>query len=247
MSSWSWPTPEKKRSSTANQVLMPPTSNGPKCCHRLTSSKDTAPPSDAIATPGRRTVEEVTSFLKITHPTGQDPALSTGSETVAVLIRGDHDVNEIKFKRLLGVTDLELADPATVQKVTGAPLGFAGPVGLKLRIVADHAIKARTNVVVGGNQPDTHLIDVNCRARFHVEQFADLRNAQAGDPSPRKRRRPEDDQRDRGRPRVHARHQIQPEHECHRSSIPTGRNAWPSWVLRDRRRPNGRCGGRAES
>ena len=75
---------------------------------------------------------------------------STGTETVAVLIRGDHDANEIKIKRLLGVAQLELAGPATVEKVTGAPAGFAGPVGLKLRIVADHAVKSATNVVVGG-------------------------------------------------------------------------------------------------
>jgi prolyl-tRNA synthetase len=104
---------------------------------------------------------------------------------VAVLIRGDHEANEIKLKRLLGVTDVELAGPAIVEKVTGAPVGFAGPVGLNVRIVADHAVKAAANVVVGGNQIDTHLVDVNSPRDFQVEQFADLRNAQAGDPSPR--------------------------------------------------------------
>ena len=144
-------------------------------------------PLRSVNTPGCRTVEEVTKFLKVDASKLVKTLLySTGSETVAVLIRGDHDANEIKLKRLLGVTDLELAGPATVEKVTGAPVGFTGPVGLNLRIVADHAVKASANIVVGGNQLDTHLVDVNCPRDFHVEQFADLRNARAGDPSPRK-------------------------------------------------------------
>ena len=150
-------------------------------------SKEALRPLRSVNTPGCRTVEEVTRFLKVEASKLVKTLLySTGSETVAVLIRGDHDANEIKLKRLLGVTDLELAGPATVEKVTGAPVGFAGPVGLKVRIVADHAVKASTNVVVGGNQLDTHLVDANCPRDFHVEQFADLRNARAGDPSPRK-------------------------------------------------------------
>ncbi|HEX8750249.1 MAG TPA: proline--tRNA ligase, partial [Nitrospira sp.] len=145
-------------------------------------------PMRAVSTPNCRTVEEVTGFLKI-EPTRLVKTLlySTGKETVAVLIMGDHDANEIKIKRLLGVTDLELASPATVERITSAPVGFAGPVGLKnIRILADHAIKGARNIVVGGNQADTHLVDANCDRDFQVEQFADLRNAKAGDPSPRK-------------------------------------------------------------
>lgn len=145
-------------------------------------------PLRAVSTPNCRTVEEVTGFLKIDASKLVKTLLySSGKETVAVLIRGDHDANEIKIKRLLGVTELELAGPGTVEKITGAPVGFAGPVGLKdIRILADHAIKAAKNVVVGGNQADTHLIDANCERDFQVEQFADLRNARVGDPSPRK-------------------------------------------------------------
>jgi prolyl-tRNA synthetase len=144
-------------------------------------------PLQNVKTPGCRTVEEVTKFLKVDASQLVKTLLySTGTETVAVLIRGDHDANEIKLKRLLGVTALDLAGPATVEKTTGAPVGFAGPVGLKIRIVADHAVRTAKNVVVGGNQPDTHLIDVNCPRDFQVEQFADLRNAKAGDLSPRK-------------------------------------------------------------
>ena len=144
-------------------------------------------PMRSVSTPGCRTVEEVTKFLKV-DPSQLVKTLlyTTGSETVAVLIRGDHDANEIKLKRLLGVNDLELAGPAIVEKVTGAPVGFAGPVGLNLRIVADHAVKTAANAVVGGNRLDTHLVDVNCPRDFQVGQFADLRNARAGDVSPQK-------------------------------------------------------------
>lgn len=150
-------------------------------------SKEALLPLRSVNTPGCRTVEEVTKFLKVDASKLVKTLLySTGSETVAVLIRGDHDANEIKLKRLLGVTDVELASPATVEKMTGAPVGFAGPVGLNIRIVADHAVKASANSVVGGNRLDTHLVNVNCPRDFRVEQFADLRNARAGDPSPRK-------------------------------------------------------------
>jgi prolyl-tRNA synthetase len=150
-------------------------------------SKEALLPLRSVNTPGCRTVEEVTKFLKVDASKLVKTLLySTGSETVAVLIRGDHDANEIKLKRLLGVTDVELAGPAIVEKMSGAPVGFAGPVGLNVRIVADHAVKSSANIVVGGNRLDTHLVDVNCPRDFQVEQFADLRNARAGDPSPRK-------------------------------------------------------------
>lgn len=140
-----------------------------------------------VPTPGRRTVEEVTAFLKITPRQLVKTLLyTTGKETVAVLIRGDHDVNEIKVKRLLGVTDLELVKPELVPGLIGSPVGYVGPVGLKqIRILADWAVKAMANFVVGANQADTHLVDANWARDFAVDQFADLRNAQVGDPSPR--------------------------------------------------------------
>lgn len=139
-------------------------------------------------TPNCRTVEEVTKFLKIDPSRLVKTLLYTaGDQTVAVLVRGDHDANEIKIRRILGVTEVELAGQAVVEKLTGAPVGFAGPVGLKgVRVIADHAVKTTRNVVVGGNQADTHYVDANWGRDFQVEQFADLRNARAGDPSPRK-------------------------------------------------------------
>ena len=145
-------------------------------------------PLTPVSTPNRRTVEEVTAFLKI-EPRQLVKTLlySTGKETVAVLVRGDHDVNEIKVKRLLGVPEIELLKPELVPGLTGAPVGFVGPVGLKqVRIIGDWAVKAMANFVVGANQTDTHFVDANWERDFKVDQFADLRNARAGDGSPRK-------------------------------------------------------------
>ena len=153
------------------------------------SATDETPhrPLTPVPTPGRRTVEEVTAFLRITPRQLVKTLLyTTGQETVAVLIRGDHDVNEIKVKRLLNVTDFELVKPELVPALIGAPVGFVGPVGLKqIRILADWAVKGMANFVVGANQADTHLVDANWARDFAVDQFADLRNAQVGDPSPR--------------------------------------------------------------
>lgn len=144
-------------------------------------------PLTPISTPQQRTVDEVTTFLQITPRRLVKTLLyRAGAETVAVLIRGDHEVNEVKLARLLKITDVALADPETVQHVTGAPPGFAGPVGLQhVRILADHAIKGMKNVVIGANKSDTHYQNANLDRDFTVGQFADLRNAQAGDPSPR--------------------------------------------------------------
>jgi prolyl-tRNA synthetase len=151
-------------------------------------STDESRPMRPVTTPNCRTVDEVTKFLNIDSSRLVKTLLYTvGDQTVAVLVRGDHDANEIKIRRVLGVTEVELAGQAVVEKLTGAPVGFAGPVGLKgVRVIADHAVKTARNVVVGGNQADTHYVDANWDRDFHVEQFADLRNARAGDLSPRK-------------------------------------------------------------
>jgi prolyl-tRNA synthetase len=144
-------------------------------------------PLTSVETPQRRTVEEVTTFLQITPRQLVKTLLyRAGTESVAVLIRGDHEVNEVKLARLLKVTDVALADPETVQRLTGCPPGFAGPIGLQqMRILADQAVQGMKNVVIGANKADTHYRNANLDRDFTVEQFVDLRNAQAGDPSPR--------------------------------------------------------------
>jgi len=152
------------------------------------SSDESRLPLEKVHTPGTKTIEEVSAFLH-TPPHRLIKTLlyqTDQEEVVAVLIRGDHQANEIKIKRQLGVQELTLADPATVQAVTSAPMGFAGPIGLRhIRIIADHAVHALRNGIVGANEADHHFIHANCNRDFTLDMVADLRQAQAGDPSPR--------------------------------------------------------------
>ncbi|NTV43718.1 MAG: proline--tRNA ligase, partial [Syntrophobacteraceae bacterium] len=108
----------------------------------------------------------------------------TDTEVVAALIRGDHEVNEVKLKNLLRADSVELADPGLVAEVTGAPMGFAGPVRLKVKMIADNALKAMANFVTGGNKHDVHFVNVNLGRDFQPHQFADLRLVMPGDSCP---------------------------------------------------------------
>ena len=140
-----------------------------------------------VPTPGQKTVEEVTAFLKVPASKLVKTMLYLADgKPVAALLRGDQAVNEIKLKKILGAAELIMADPATVEKLTGAAVGFAGPIGLSgVSIVADFSVKPLVNVVVGGNAADRHWIDVTPGRDFIPDRFADLRNAVAGDACPR--------------------------------------------------------------
>lgn len=157
--------------------VLPPAEGGPPAV---------AAAVEAVATPGRRTVEEVTAFLGV-RP---DQLIKTliflaDGEAVAALVRGDHELNEAKLKRFLGAQQVELAGAALVEEATGAPIGFAGPVGLKARIVADHAVMAMADAVTGGNQVDLHLQHVHPSRDFKAAGVGDLRVITPEDPCPR--------------------------------------------------------------
>jgi prolyl-tRNA synthetase len=150
------------------------------------SNKEEMKPVEEVETPGMRTVEEVTSFLSIS-PSQLIKTLifKSDGDVVAALVRGDHDLNEIKLRNLLGAEQVEMAEPELVAEVTGAPLGFAGPMGLKVRVVADHAIGEMKNAVTGGNRQDLHLRNVNKERDFHVDLLGDLRLITPEDSCPR--------------------------------------------------------------
>ncbi|MCL6503973.1 MAG: proline--tRNA ligase [Pirellulales bacterium] len=103
----------------------------------------------------------------------------------AVLIRGDHEANENKIRRALGAQRVELAPPEVIRQVTGAPVGFAGPVGLPLELVADLDVANVANAVVGANEADQHYTGANAGRDYQIARYADLRNAIDGDPCPR--------------------------------------------------------------
>jgi len=145
------------------------------------------PPYEKVRTENMRTVEEVTGFLKV-RPQDLIKTLiyqAADGRPIAVLVRGDHEINEIKLKNILGGGEPGLADPALIEKVTGARVGFAGPVGLGVSMLADHAVRGMSWAVVGANEDDHHLTGVVPGRDFSPGAYHDLRVAQAGDPCPR--------------------------------------------------------------
>jgi prolyl-tRNA synthetase len=140
-----------------------------------------------VATPGQHTVAEVATFLGVpTNRLVKTLLYQAGDRTVAVLVRGDHEVNEIKLKRHLGVDEVVLASDAVIAKVTGGPKGFSGPVRLKgVSVISDHAAAAARDTVVGANKADTHLTHVDAGRDYTIDAVADLRNVVTGDVCPR--------------------------------------------------------------
>jgi prolyl-tRNA synthetase len=144
---------------------------------------------EAVHTPNVRTVEEVAAFLKL-RPADIVKTLiyETENGPVAVLIRGDHEVNEVKVKNLLGVTDLILAGLIRVQELTGAEVGFAGPVNptnKELPIYADQAVARMTAMVTGANRDNYHLRQVHPGRDVKITAVGDLRSITGQDPCPR--------------------------------------------------------------
>lgn len=146
-----------------------------------------APPAySEVATPRQHTVEEVAAFLKIEpRDIVKTILLDVDGKPVAALVRGDHELNEIKVKNRLNAEDVRLASPEQVQAWSGAPVGFAGPVGLGATILADHALLAREGWVTGANKADAHLLNVSLSRDAGITEYADLRGIEPGDACPR--------------------------------------------------------------
>jgi prolyl-tRNA synthetase len=143
-------------------------------------------PFKKIATPGKTTIEQVSELLKC-KPQQMLKTLiyKVDGNAAAVLVRGDHELNELKLKRALSAKTLEMADAATIERVTGAPVGFAGPVNSQCPMIADRAVGEMRKVVTGANEADSHLVGVVPGRDFAIPRLADLRVAVEGDPCPR--------------------------------------------------------------
>jgi prolyl-tRNA synthetase len=137
-------------------------------------------------TPDCRTIEEVSQFLGIAAQDIIKTLLyETEAEAVAVLVRGDRDVNEIKLLNTLGCLRLNLAGEETIRKVTGASSGFSGPVGLKgVKIIADLEVASIINAAAGANKDNFHWINVNPGRDFPIDLLTDVRMVEAGEPCP---------------------------------------------------------------
>ncbi|MFH0774137.1 MAG: proline--tRNA ligase [bacterium] len=139
-----------------------------------------------VHTPALTSVNDVAKFLK------QDPEkliktliYKADEEFVAAIILGTDELAEKKLKKVLGCKELKLAKKEIIGEVTGVPVGFSGPIGLKLRMIADNSIRGRKGLVVGGNKIDTHITGVSCGRDFEPEAFADIKMAKNNDPCPR--------------------------------------------------------------
>jgi prolyl-tRNA synthetase len=150
-----------------------------ECKERLQGDKVTKLQGELkeVDTPGVSTIEKVGAFLKV-KPSEMVKTLiyAADDKPVAVLIRGDHEANEAKIKKHLKSSKLEMATEDLIKKVTGGPLGFSGPVGLKeVRVIADNSIKGMVNFVTGANKKDKHYINTNIDRDFKISEWADLR------------------------------------------------------------------------
>lgn len=150
-----------------------------------TEASDDVPDMVKVETPGKRKVDTVCEFLGI-EPSKLVKTLVfvADGETVAVLVRGDRDIEEVKLKNYLGVNDIRMADEKEVFDATGVPTGYLGPVGLTLRLIADREVMQMTGFTVGANEKNFHMQNVAAGRDFSVEETGDFRKITESDPCP---------------------------------------------------------------
>ncbi|MGE5507044.1 MAG: proline--tRNA ligase [Chitinophagales bacterium] len=173
----------------------------PSCGYAANVEKAECPPPAAVApesggagpqpvaTPGAKTIDDVSAVLGVSpEQLIKTLFVEVEGELVAVLLRGDHQLNEFKFERLVAPSRWRLAEADVVAGRLGLPVGFVGPVGLAakgVKVWADHAVVALPEAVTGANVVDTHLTGVRPGVDFVADRVLDLREAEDGDPCPR--------------------------------------------------------------
>lgn len=157
-----------------------------ECVPEAVHENDDMLDMEKIYTPHSRTIEELTGFLNTTPDNFAKTLLyNADGKIVAVMVRGDREVNETKLANHLGCIDLELASPDDVVKTTGAAVGFAGPVGLDVEVIADNEIAHMKNFVVGANETEYHYKNVNINRDFTPDYIGDFRNIEVGNLCPK--------------------------------------------------------------
>ena len=190
----------------ASHEFMVPASNGedfvihcPKCSYaanqeradtgrqsELQAKVDGAAAPVKVDTPDAGSIDQVSKLLKSDAKSFIKTLIyMADGKPVAVLLRGDHTANEGKIRRATQTTTVELADEATILKVTGAPVGFAGPIGIQCPCIADHDAALIRSAIVGANSKDAHLTGVIPGTHFELTDTFDLRNAESDDPCPK--------------------------------------------------------------
>ncbi len=146
-------------------------------------------PLEKVATPNMKTIADVAGFLGLPEQETIKTLVYTDGEGQAAmaLVRGDHELNEIKLKNALGWIEIQMASEEEILRITGSPVGFLGPIGLKAQVpvLADLTIEGMVNSVIGANEKDLHFTGANPGRDFSVTRYADIRTVTAGDQCPR--------------------------------------------------------------
>jgi prolyl-tRNA synthetase len=142
-------------------------------------------PLQKVETPGKRKVEVVCEFLGISpKELVKTMVYLADGDPVAVLVRGDHEVQPVKLKNMLGAVEVELADDKQIFDATGVPSGYLGPIDLDIPVMADWEVEPLKNFTVGGNEKNFHVQNANLGRDFKVSQVGDLRQITEDDPCP---------------------------------------------------------------
>ncbi|MED5461412.1 MAG: proline--tRNA ligase, partial [Pseudomonadota bacterium] len=141
---------------------------------------------EKISTPNCRTIEELVAFLDITPQQTLKTLIVDGDDgPIALVLRGDHELNTIKAEKIPGVASpLTMSDPETILKATDSTPGYAGPIGLDIPVMYDHATKRMSDFTTGANEMDTHYTGVNFGRDIDTPETVDLRNVVKGDTTP---------------------------------------------------------------
>ncbi|BCB28042.1 proline--tRNA ligase [Sulfurimicrobium lacus] len=145
-------------------------------------------PMQKISTPGKHSIEQVCEYLKVPAEKTVKTLLVEGRDggVVALLLRGDHELNEVKAGKLLQLPEaVRFASDAQILAAAGCRAGSLGPVGLNIPIIADRSVAVMSDFVCGANEDGYHLTGVNfVRDLPELKEVVDIRNAVEGDPSP---------------------------------------------------------------
>lgn len=142
---------------------------------------------EKVATPNTKTIEDLCRFLKCDAKQTVKTLIVYGTDgnLVALVLRGDHELNPVKAEKLPEVASpLTFATAQDVARTCGSQVGFIGPVNLGLTIIVDRSAAHLANFICGANEDDQHLTGVNWLRDLPLEKIADIRNVVEGDPSP---------------------------------------------------------------
>lgn len=157
------------------------------CVNRPIHPEEAEKEIKKVATPDVKTVDELMHFFNTTADRFVKTLIySIDGKVVAVMLRGDREVNITKLQNLLKASDIEMADRNTVESVTGAEVGFAGPININVDVlVVDDEVAHMKNFIIGANETGYHYENVNYDRDFKADIVADIRNIEVGEPCPK--------------------------------------------------------------